>query len=335
MMAKGSKDYALKKFEKFSLIDVIKGNIVFIVLILLLLAINFIKIPYQVEMPGGVINLSDRIKVDGKELDVKGSYNMAYVEVAQGSIVYYLTTDASCLDTIDITYLANAGSDTVTNLPTSSDNTYDSINNTITLSDKVPVRQDYTFVEWNTRADGNGTSYDPSDVIAIGTGTGEINTNTDLYAIWRSFPAPSSSCNTPITGATYMQDITPSNKAAILASMTTGSAYYLRDSRDEKPYCVGKLADGNLWMLDNLALDPTDATTAANMSASNTNATAEAITNYLNGGNTNNTAGWSSTAVVNATSDSYIAPMINNASVDTLVTSYGLAAVNGQAKVGI
>ena len=90
MMAKDSKDYALKKFEKFSLIDVIKGNIVFIVLILLLLAINFIKIPYQVEMPGGVINLSDRIKVDGKELDVKGSYNMAYVEVAQGSIVYYL-----------------------------------------------------------------------------------------------------------------------------------------------------------------------------------------------------------------------------------------------------
>ena len=108
-----------------------------------------------------------------------GSYSMSN----SGSIVYYLTMDASCLDTIDITYLANAGSDTVTNLPTSSDNTYDSINNTITLSDKVPVRQDYTFVEWNTQADGNGTSYDPSDVIAIGTGTGEISTDTDLYAI--------------------------------------------------------------------------------------------------------------------------------------------------------
>ena len=260
-----------------------------------------------------------------------GSYSMGN----SGSIVYYLTMDASCVDTIDITFLANASGDTVTNLPISSDNTYDSANNTITLSNIIPSREGYTFIEWNTSSDGNGISYAPGDVIAIGTGTGEINTDTDLYAIWQSSPAPSSTCNTPVTGATYMQDITSSNKSTILAGMTAGNRYYLRDSRDGKPYCVGKLADGNLWMLDNLALDPTDATTAANMSASNTNATAEAITNYLNGGNTNNTAGWSSTAVVNATSDSYIAPMINNASVDTLVTSYGLAAVNGQAKVGI
>ncbi len=90
MMAKENKGYTLTKFKKSSLLNIIRDNILFIVAILLILFINFVKIPYQVEMPGGVIDLSDRIKVDGKELNVKGSYNMAYVEVAQGSIVYYL-----------------------------------------------------------------------------------------------------------------------------------------------------------------------------------------------------------------------------------------------------
>ena len=90
-------------------------------------------------------------------------------------------------------------------------------------------------------------------------------------------------------------------------------------------------------MLDNLALDPTDSTTAQNLNAGNTNATNEAIANYLNGGNSNNTTGWSSVAVADVDTDftSYTAPMINNASKDTLVTSYGPASTNGQAKVGI
>ena len=112
------------------------------------------------------------------------------------------------------------------------------------------------------------------------------------------------------------------------------------DARDNSVYHIAKLLDDRCWMLDNLALDPTNSTTAANMNASNTNATQEAITNLLNGGST--TAGWSNTAVANVTTnfsihddDSYIQPRINNASKDTLVTSYGPASTNGQAKVGI
>ncbi len=109
----------------------------------------------------------------------------------------------------------------------------------------------------------------------------------------------------------------------------------LKDVRDNNTYMVGKLKDGNCWMLDNLALDPTDSTTAANMNSSNTNATQEAITNLLNGGSTN--TGWSSTAVADVDTgfNSYTIPMINNASKDTLVTSYGPASTNGQAKAGI
>ncbi len=110
------------------------------------------------------------------------------------------------------------------------------------------------------------------------------------------------------------------------------------DVRDNNIYHIAKLADDNCWMLDNLALDPTDSTTAANMNASNTNATQEAITNLLNGGST--TTGWSNTAVANVTTnfdndDSHIQPRINNASKDTLVRSYGPASTSGQAKVGI
>lgn len=67
------------------------------------------------------------------------------------------------------------------------------------------------------------------------------------------------------------------------------------------------------------------------MKLTNTNATAEAVTNYLNGGNTNNNVGWSSTAVADVDTDffSYTEPQINNASKDTLVTSYGSVATNG------
>ncbi|MBR2796022.1 hypothetical protein IKE13_03160, partial [Candidatus Saccharibacteria bacterium] len=129
------------------------------------------------------------------------------------------------------------------------------------------------------------------------------------------------------------QELTKSmcNTIAITQNQT------LKDTRDNSTYMVGKLKDGNCWMLDNLALDPTDSTTAQNLNAGNTNATNEAITNYLNGGNSNNTTGWSTVAVADVDTDfvSYTAPMINNASKDTLVTSYGPASTNGQAKVGI
>ncbi|MBR2796067.1 hypothetical protein IKE13_03395, partial [Candidatus Saccharibacteria bacterium] len=135
------------------------------------------------------------------------------------------------------------------------------------------------------------------------------------------------------------QELTKSmcNTIAITQNQT------LKDTRDNSTYMVGKLKDGNCWMLDNLALDPTDSTTAQNLNAGNTNATNEAIANYLNGGNTGSNAGWSSVAVVNKTTgwdttspnNAYEYPYVNNASKDTLVTSYGPASTNGQAKVGI
>ena len=118
-------------------------------------------------------------------------------------------------------------------------------------------------------------------------------------------------------------------------TVAMGQNSTVKDIRDGNTYMIGRLKDGNCWMLDNLALDPTDATTAANMNASNTNATAAAINNLLHGGSS--TTGWSNVAVADVDTGftSYTAPRINNASKDTLVTSYGPASTNGQAKVGI
>ena len=52
-----------------------------------------------------------------------------------------------------------------------------------------------------------------------------------------------------------MQDITSTNKSSVLASMTDETQYTLIDKRDEKSYTIAKLADGKVWMTQNLDLD--------------------------------------------------------------------------------
>ncbi len=62
----------------------------FLLGVIIILIIFLIKIPYQVEMPGGIIDLNNRVTVNGEETDTKGTFNMAYVSVVQGSIPYSL-----------------------------------------------------------------------------------------------------------------------------------------------------------------------------------------------------------------------------------------------------
>ncbi|MBQ9484719.1 hypothetical protein IJU85_01270 [Candidatus Saccharibacteria bacterium] len=56
----------------------------------------------------------------------------------------------------------------------------------------------------------------------------------------------------------YMQDfatLSASDKTSVLNSMTTNTQYQLADSRDGKEYYIAKLADGNVWMTQNLDHD--------------------------------------------------------------------------------
>ena len=100
----------------------------------------------------------------------------------------------------------------------------------------------------------------------------------------------------------YMQDITPET------CPTTATTAY--DSRDEKAYTIQKLADNKCWLLDNLALDLTDADVLSNLSESNTNASATSLTSLRSG---NRAAGdqYATAGVVSWTSSySNSAPLI-------------------------
>ena len=197
------------------------------------------------------------------------------------------------------------------------------------------------FLGWSTNPNANADAEEPlytneADFIANAPYTNIDNTVT-IYAVWgKTFNAAYADANkSQLSGHYKMQDGTEE----LCKEIYVGATETLIDTRDNTTYMAGRLKDGNCWMLDNLALDPTNSTTAANMNASNTNATQEAITNLLNGGSS--AAGWSSVAVENkttrwdTTNNAYEYPYVNNQSKDTLVTSYGPASASGQAKVGI
>lgn len=70
--------------------EFIKKNGLFILAIAAILFITFFKLPYEVEMPGGIIDLQNRVKINGETNEIDGSFNMAYVSVVDGSIPYVL-----------------------------------------------------------------------------------------------------------------------------------------------------------------------------------------------------------------------------------------------------
>jgi hypothetical protein len=196
------------------------------------------------------------------------------------------------------------------------------------------------FLGWSANPNANAVAEEPlyvdgTDFIINAPYTNE-DAQVTLYAVWgKTFNAAYTDAGKAQLNNHYkMQDATD----AICREVYVGATETLIDLRDNTTYMVGRLKDGKCWMLDNLALDPTNSATAARMNASNTNATQAAIDNLLHGGSS--TTGWSSVAVVNSTvfqdsGDGFMQPRINNDSKNTLVTSYGPASSNGQAKVGI
>jgi len=64
---------------------VIFTNISFVVALLIVFLMFTFKFPYVIESPGGLISLSDRIKVENG-YEIKGSYNMTYVTTRNATI---------------------------------------------------------------------------------------------------------------------------------------------------------------------------------------------------------------------------------------------------------
>ena len=153
-----------------------------------------------------------------------------------------------------VTFDANGGTGTM--LP-------QKIRGSGTLRKNTFTREGYMFTGWNTQADGSGVSYMDGGFYD--------GVSTTLYAQW----ADSSLLN-------YIQNITKTNCPT--------NVFVAQDIRDGTSYHVQKLADGNCWMLDNLAIDLTNDAVKSNLSESNTNAANISINYLVNGGGTGNYA---------------------------------------------
>ena len=77
---------------------------------------------------------------------------------------------------VALSYNPNAPGISVTNMPNGAQYTKGA---KATVSDKIPLRTGYTFVNWNTEADGTGTAYSPSAQITM-------NNDVSLYAQWKA-----------------------------------------------------------------------------------------------------------------------------------------------------
>lgn len=133
----------------------------------------------------------------------------------------------------------------------------------------------YGFAGWNTKSDGTGTTYGPNETI----NTGDLTLlGLDLYAIW---VAPTGNIQ----------------NWAGCSAMSIGNITALTDLRDGEVYSVGKLADGNCWMIENLRLNPS----TASLSKSNTNnPTDDFLNKALSSHSTNSMCNSDTSACVNS-----------------------------------
>ena len=106
---------------------------------------------------------------DTKADDSGTDYNEGDTFVISASTTLY----AQWASAYTVSYDANGGTGTMTD----SNSPY-RVDTSVTVKDNAFTRTDYTFVRWNTKADGTGTYYDEGDTFTI-------SSNTTLYAQWR------------------------------------------------------------------------------------------------------------------------------------------------------
>ena len=110
---------------------------------------------------------------------------IAYDNVGNSSVVY---VTGYISNVITVNYNANGGS----GAPASQDK-YNTVD--LTLSSTKPTRTNYTFISWNTKSDGSGTSYQPGSKYTA-------NESVTLYAIWKSDDTTPPTCNLSANGST-------------------------------------------------------------------------------------------------------------------------------------
>ena len=196
------------------------------------------------------------------------------------NVVNFIGVAKVVTTTYTINYNANAGSDTVTNMPTPNplQGTDTTGNAAVKISSTVPVRENYMFKGWCTsQTSDDACSSDvvqPGGLVALNPGTSSptANVTRNLYAMWKdNSPAP------PLPE--YCTD-----ESTCMQTMTTcpTTPTTVTDGRDGKTYNVQQLNDGNCWMLENLRLDLVDSTVQGNLTSNTTNAEDSSLA-YLKG----------------------------------------------------
>lgn len=108
----------------------------------------------------------------------KGWATSASGSVAYGSSTSYTANKAVTLyavwERISYAVKYNANATNVSNLPATQTKTYGTA---LTLTSTKPTRTGYTFVSWNTKSDGSGTTYNPGASYTS-------NAALTLYAVW-------------------------------------------------------------------------------------------------------------------------------------------------------
>lgn len=66
--------------------NVIKNNYYYIILAIIIFLLFFVKFPYYIDAPGGIVNVNDRISVDAS-YEERGSFNLAFVSEYDANLV--------------------------------------------------------------------------------------------------------------------------------------------------------------------------------------------------------------------------------------------------------
>ena len=107
----------------------------------------------------------------------------------------------------------------------------------------------------NAPSNGDTVTLDFAAKVDTTKPAGTYQTTLNFNAVTNYVPLTCNPTGTTINTIVCMQDLNTSNYNSILASMTVNQQYQLFDNRDEKQYYVAKLADGNIWMTQNLDHD--------------------------------------------------------------------------------
>ena len=115
----------------------------------------------------------------------------------------------------------------------------------------------HPFDETGTQVGYSDTAADNKEEKITFASKVNYNIPTGQYSLRMSIAGVVNPKIPEISDYDYMQDLaslSSEDKAAVLASMTTGAPYNLSDSRDSQKYTVAKLIDGKVWMTRNLAI---------------------------------------------------------------------------------